>query len=233
VANSGAGVHTGTYNNIYGSGNGTHYGTRNALSGSGTGVQYGNHTVVDNPNNNTHYGSYIEMSGTGNGDKYGIYAKTNHHTSGTEYAIYGEVDSGFSYAGYFKGKVAVEGKVTSTSLETDDIVLNNKISTNIGGTDHNMIAHIFGYISEYGGRINQACSDGFTSTRISTGRYKITTPISMGYTTSYIVTATIDNNAGVIWISDRGSASFIVNIRSSFVETDWLNSDFDFVVYKK
>jgi hypothetical protein len=233
VANSGAGVHTGTYNNIYGSGNGTHYGTRNALSGSGTGVQYGNHTVVNNPNNNTHYGSYIEMSGTGDGDKYGVYAKTNHSTSGTEYAIYGEVDSATSYAGYFKGKVTIEGKVTSTSLETDDIVLNNKITTTIGGTDHNMIAHIFGYISEYGDRINQACSNGFTSARIATGRYRITTPISMIYSNAYIVTATIDGNEGIIWVSDRTSTSFVINIKNGFTTTDWLNSDFNFVVYKK
>jgi len=69
--------------------------------------------------------------------------------SGTAYALYAEVSDYLSYAGYFKGKVAVEGGLTANRINVGGLQLTNdsKITTTEGGYDNNMLAYLYGSIS--------------------------------------------------------------------------------------
>jgi hypothetical protein len=264
VANSGAGEHTGTYNNLYGNGTGSHYGTKNFMGGSATGSQFASYNLIDNSSNALHYGSYtslsgagngshygaytvlsgvgdgvqygtrIRMSGTGSGNKYGVYALIPTSAGGTNYAIYAESTKGGTYAGYFKGYLKVEGNMSTDRLTASNIVLNEKIKTTAGGMYANMLAYIYGSIdgNYIGGNIvTTGSSSGFNMDRLSEGRYKITMA-SAGSANNYIVNATL-NEQGLIWINNKTSNTFVVNMKDGFGSSDWVDGDFQFVVYRK
>ncbi len=260
LSNTGSGVHSGVYNNVYGSGSGIHYGTRNRMGGTATGTQYATHNLIDNSSNASHYGNYTELNsdgngihygsytelsgggsnihygskinltGSGSGTKYGVYSEVNSSAGGIHYALYAKAEKSGSFAGYFKGKVEIDGFLTTPFIATDKIVV-GEVHGNASGSSADMKAYIYGNIDgNYAipSIRTDGSSDGFSMSRVSEGRYKITMA-SATNANSYIVIATLNENAN-IWVNDKTSNSFVINIKSGLSYEDY---DFQFVVYKK
>ncbi len=105
---TGSGSHTGIFNFFTEDCNANKTGTDNRLGGSGNGFVTGTSNDISSSGNGTHYGVYSTLSGTGSGEKYGTYNKIESSAGGTHYAVYGEAEKTGSYAGYFKGAVAIK-----------------------------------------------------------------------------------------------------------------------------
>ena len=105
---TGSGNHTGVFNFFAENCNANKTGTDNRLGGSGNGYVTGTSNDISSSGNGTHYGVYSTLSGTGSGEKYGTYNVIESSAGGTHYAVYGEAEKTGSYAGYFKGAVAIK-----------------------------------------------------------------------------------------------------------------------------
>ena len=215
IGGSGTGRHYGIYSKLDGSGTGWKYGAYNKLSGSADGKQFGVYNKIDNSGNSIHYGVYSDLSGTGTGDKYGTYNKIDASAGGTHYAVYGEAEKTGSYAGYFKGDI-----YTSQKLK----------AANSGDAD--MKAYIYGVIGSTGSTRANASSSGFTSTKLSTGLYKITFNDSSIQSSEYLVITTYSNSSAPRVISVVNSTGYF-KVYIYDLSGNQINGKFNFVVYKK
>ena len=236
INNTGNGYQFGVSSIVDNSGNGTHTGVAARMSGTGSGTQYGNRITLNNSGDGTHYGSYHSISGTGSGTKYGVYSIITSSAGGSnQYAIYGEASTTSlnQYAGYFKGRTRVDGFLRSTSFQTGQIYNDGETYRRPDNAD--MVAYIYGNIQAHSipvlvNIIAASSTDGFNVTRLSAGRYQITS--SLNSSTGFIVDATLSSQ-GIIWVDSRTSNSFVVNIKDGFGNGDWADLNFQFVVFKK
>ena len=213
LSSTGTGEQYGTYNDIPNSGSGDHYGTKNLLAGTGSGDHYGTLNKVYTTGNGTHYGVKNYLSG-GNGDKYGTYNIIPSNAGGTHYAVYGEAEKFGSYAGYFKGNI-----YTTKKLLAPD-----------SGSNADLKPYMYGNIFHNGGlTANGAHTNGFTSTIISTGKYKITFTHQPVSSLSYTVFRNLVNTIGFIKVEKHNSYFYVYTYDTSGTLS---NSSFCFIVYK-
>ena len=101
------GLQYGTYNDINVAGIGIHYGTRTLISGMANGEKHGSSVQIGNTGNGVHFGSRNNLTGTGTGEKYGSHNSIETTAGGTHFGVYSDVLKQDSFAGYFRGNVAI------------------------------------------------------------------------------------------------------------------------------
>tara|TARA_R110002072_G_scaffold16233_3_gene63848 strand:- start:30113 stop:32869 length:2757 start_codon:yes stop_codon:yes gene_type:complete len=114
IGNSGDANHFGVFNSLFGTGTGIHYGMVNTIGGTGSGAQVGTITLINNSGNGDHRGFSSQLSGNGSGDKTGVDIIVNASAGGTHYGIRSEVTKVGSFAGYFRGAVAIGTNAVNT-----------------------------------------------------------------------------------------------------------------------
>lgn len=251
--NNGAGTHIGSYNRLFGSGGGSQVAIRNSIDNSGAfasgfhhigvensinssggddhiGVlntlwgandrpQFGMKNSITNTGNGVHHGVWSELSGIGNGDKYGIITTINNTAGGNHYGIYAQVEKAGSYAGFFVGDV-----YTSQNIE-----ISGEVHGSVSG-NADMKSYIYGHINISGTVGTSSSSDGFSATKIATGKYRVTFDVDPA-SINYMAIATPISTAPVFITLIREASYFDILIwNTSGVAT---NKAFTFVVYKK
>ncbi len=213
---TGDGSETGVYNFFAVPSNAHRIGVDNYLSGNGNGYLYGIYSSINADGVGRHYGVYNVLSGAGAGDKYGTYSKIETTAGGTHYAVYGEAEKAGSYAGYFKGNVYVDKKITAEE----------------SGTDADMKAYIYGFLITSGDNIAHfKSSDGFTVQNTATGTYDVTFN-DTSIAANYVVTATADNTTHpMITVVDYRTGHFFIKIFD--INGSLSDSEVHFIVFKK
>ncbi|MEA1874634.1 MAG: hypothetical protein U9N51_09455 [Bacteroidota bacterium] len=221
--NEGSGVHYGGYFEMSGSGTGANIGAYYFLHGTGSGIQYGTRNLISNTGNSSHHGVNNVLSGSGSGNKYGSYNYIISSAGGTHYAVYGNATKAGSYAGYFNGDVNV----------SQDITVDGEVhNENSGSGKANVLAYIYGRVSDTGTMLPAGSTEGFTVTKNGTGSYRITFSTAMANTQAYMVVATLANDgsgAGCIMVDYSSTYCDIYTHADNGV---WQDRSFSFVIFK-
>lgn len=107
IINAGTGNKYGTFNNIAAFNANAVYATYNFVDGGTTGDRFGNYNQISNTGTGRLYGSYTTLGGAGTGIKFGDYITVANSVPGTHYGVYSDVIKAGSFAGYFRGNLAV------------------------------------------------------------------------------------------------------------------------------
>lgn len=121
IINDEAGVKYGVQNTITGSG-GAKYGVFNNIESNGSASSYATYNSMSGSNSANMYGTFNSINGNGTGDKYGTRNIVGSAAGGTHFGVYSEVLKPGSFAGYFRGDLAI-GTTTSASGSPDFYVL--------------------------------------------------------------------------------------------------------------
>ncbi len=117
IINNNSGIKIGTENNLEVS-EGSNYGTYNNITSSSTQSTYGTNNSIDHTSTGDSYGTRNFIFGTGDGLKYGSYNLIGSVNGGTHIGVYADVVKAGSFAGYFRGDVAI-GTSLPTSASPD------------------------------------------------------------------------------------------------------------------
>ncbi len=216
ITGTGSGNQAGFNTENYNTGGGYHYGYYATLSGSGSGQQRAYYANIDNSGNSYHFGFYSRLEGSGTGEKHGFYTYIPESTGGTHYGIYCNVSGTSNYAGYFKGNVHVTDRLTAPA----------------SGTDADLKPYIYGSLKDTDGSYYTAESTGgFTSTKESTGVYKITFN-NYNSDKSYLVIANALRVSSAIILTYEKDFGFF-RIRAWDISGNLVDTYLNFVVYKK
>ncbi|WP_321538910.1 tail fiber domain-containing protein [Flavobacterium piscinae] len=107
IVNGGIGNKYGTFNSIAAFNANGVYGTYNFIDGGSTGDRFGTYNQLTNSGSGRLYGSFTVLSGSGSGIKFGDYIAIANSVPGTHYGVYSDVNKAGSFAGYFRGNLAV------------------------------------------------------------------------------------------------------------------------------
>ncbi|WP_456442168.1 tail fiber domain-containing protein [Psychroserpens sp.] len=122
IDDTGTGSVYGSSNFIYGNGSGNKHGVYNDVRAEGTGANYGIFNSVFDTGTGLIHGTHNYIYGSGTGDKYGSYNQIISTAGGTHFGVYSEVLKPGSFAGYFRGDLAI-GTTTATSGTPDFYLL--------------------------------------------------------------------------------------------------------------
>lgn len=146
-------------------------------------------------------------------------------------------------AGYYElgdNKLYIENTTSGSPLIggdflTNEVTINGELEvtekiTAPDSGDSDMKAYIYGSIRSDGTKITTSSSDGFTVSRVSTGKYNIsfTSAVDAGI---YIVNANSTSQDGVI-LSNKYDDFFQVKIYSNY-SSNLMDTSFDFIVFKR
>ena len=117
LINDQAGDKVGVQNRLTGSG-GRKYGTINQITANGNLASYGSYNDMSGTGDGIMYASRNTITGSGSGTKYGSYNLIDDAAGGTHFGVYAEALKQNSFAGYFRGDVAI-GTTLSTNSTPD------------------------------------------------------------------------------------------------------------------
>ncbi|MBL4662543.1 MAG: tail fiber domain-containing protein [Flavobacteriaceae bacterium] len=121
IINDEDGDKVGVHNRLIGSG-GRKYGTLNQITANSERSSYGSFNSISGTGSSVMHGAYNTIFGAGSGTKYGSYNLIHPVTGGTHFGVYSQVLKPASFAGYFRGNLAI-GTTAPTDGSPDFYIL--------------------------------------------------------------------------------------------------------------